>query len=182
MYMNDEDIYKRFLEYHNNEDFRILLERHREGLLLFLMSFVHNMDDAEELMLDAFAEVASARSFLAKSSFKTWLYSIGKHQALMLFRKNRRLVSLDENMSDESRDNTPELEIMNRERNQTLYLAMKKLNDEYRQVLTLLYFEEMSLEEIEKIMGKSRKQIYNLTERGKKALRTELERMGINEF
>ena len=29
-------------------------------------------------------------------------------------------------------------------------------------------------------MGKTRKQVYNLTERGKKALRTELERMGFD--
>ena len=75
--MSDEDVYKRFIEQHNNEDFRILLERHREGLLLFLMSIVHNMDDAEELMLDTFAEAASATSFSGKSSFKTWLYSMG---------------------------------------------------------------------------------------------------------
>lgn len=180
--MSDEDIYKRFLEQRNNEDFRILLERHREGLLLFLMSFVHNIDDAEELMLDTFAEVASATSFFGKSSFKTWLYSVGKHQAFMMLRKNRRIVGFSEEYVSEEVEDTPELEILNRERNQKLFIALKRLSAEYRQVLTLLYFEEMSSNEIEKVMGKSRKQIYNLTERGKKALKTELERMGENEF
>lgn len=180
--MSDEDVYKRFLEQHNNEDFRILLERHREGLLLFLMSIVHNMDDAEELMLDTFAEAASATSFSGKSSFKTWLYSVGKHQAFMMLRKNRRIVSFSEEYVDEPSEDTPELAILNKERNQILFTALQRVNDEYRQVLTLLYFEEMSPDEIEKVMGKSRKQIYNLTERGKKALKTELERMGKNEF
>ena len=72
----------------------------------------------------------------------------------------------------------PEMEILNKERNQQLFQAMRGLNEEYRQVLTLLYFEEMSMEETARVMGKSRKQIYNLSDRGKKALRGELERMG----
>lgn len=180
--MSDEEIYKRFLEKHDNEDFRILLERHRKGLLLFLMGFVHNMDDAEELMLDTFAEAAASTSFLGKSSFKTWLYSIGKHQAMMLIRKNRRMESLYMEYAEATAENTSEIELLNRERDQLLYSALKRLNSEYQQVLTLLYFEEMSREEIEKVMGKSKKQVYNLTERGKRALRTELERMGVNEF
>ena len=78
MHETDELIYSRYLAEHSDDDFRILLERHRESLMLFLMSFVHNMEDAEELMLDAYAEVAAGTSFSGKSSFKTWLFSIGK--------------------------------------------------------------------------------------------------------
>jgi len=47
-------------------------------------------------------------------------------------------------------------------------------------VLYLIYFEEMSTEDASQVMGKTRKQIYNLTERGKKALRAELERTGFD--
>ena len=43
-----------------------------------------------------------------------------------------------------------------------------------------MYFEEMSYEEIERVLGKNRKQIYNLAERGRKALKDELERMGFD--
>ena len=69
---------------------------------------------------------------------------------------------------------------MREERRDQLYLALEKLNDDYRQVLILLYFEDMSREELSAVLGKSRKQIYNLAERGKKALREELERMGFD--
>lgn len=55
------------------------------------------------------------------------------------------------------------------------------LKAEYRQILILLYFEDMSYEEIERIMGKNRKQIYNLAERGRRALREELERKGFDD-
>ena len=74
----------------------------------------------------------------------------------------------------------PEMEILREERNRQLYQALSGLNAEYRQVLILLYFEEMSIEDAERVIGKNRKQIYNLAERGRKALRQELERMGFD--
>ena len=58
---NDEVIYSRFLKERNEEDLRILLIRHKDPLLFFLYGYVHNMKDAEELMIDSFAEVAAGR-------------------------------------------------------------------------------------------------------------------------
>ena len=55
----DELVYSRFLTEGNEQDLKILLLRHRESLTLFLNGYVHNMDDAEEIMLDSFAIIAS---------------------------------------------------------------------------------------------------------------------------
>lgn len=173
----DELIYKRYMKDHDEADLLILLERHRESLVLFLYSIVHNMDDAEELMLDTYAEIAAGGSFSGKSSFKTWLFSIGKHKALMSLRKKTIWYKTEEDIEDELTP-PPELEILNEERNHQLFKALGCLNKEYRQVLILLYFEEMSMEEAARVMGKNRKQIYNLSDRGRKALKGELERMG----
>ena len=91
MNLTDEELYDRFLNRHTQDDFRVLFEKYKEGLLLFLNGFVHNLDDAEELMIDAFAEVAAGRTiFSRRSSFKTWLFSIGKKLALMHLRKAKR--------------------------------------------------------------------------------------------
>ena len=182
MIETDEALYSRFLAEGNGEAFRILLERHKESLILFLNGYVHNLEDAEELMLDAYAEAAAGRSlFSGKSSFKTWLFAIGKKQALMHLRKTRHYSNSQELSADLSTDvPSPELQILQEERDRELYQALAKLKDEYRQVLTLLYFENMSYDELGKVLGKSRKQIYNLAERGRNALRTELERMGFD--
>lgn len=174
----DELIYDRYLAKHNENDLRILLERHRESLVLFLMSFVHNMEDAEELMLDAYAKAAAGARFLRKSSFKTWLFSIGKNLALMYLRKKHPHFSVLEDQADD-KASSPELELLSKERNRQLYQAIETLKEEYQQVLILLYFEEMSPEEVGQVMKKSRKQIYNLTERSKQALKKELERIGL---
>ncbi|MBQ0011515.1 MAG: sigma-70 family RNA polymerase sigma factor [Clostridiales bacterium] len=178
----DEVIYSRYLTEHNESDFRVLLERHKDSLLLFLMSFVHNEDDAEELMLDTYAEVAASSSFRGRSSFKTWLFAIGKKKALMQLRKHKWFFSIEDDQAEiPSSPPSVELDILKEERNRHLYEALNKLNQEYRQVLILLYFEEMSHEEVERVMGKSRKQVYNLAERSRKALKEELERIGYND-
>ena len=174
----DEAIYRRFLAEHNEEDFRVLLERHREGMVLFLYGYVHSMEDAEDLMLDAFAEAAAGAHFSGKSTFRTWLFAIGKKLALRHLRRHR-FVSGYQTLPDETAQQ-PELDILREERSRQLYQALNRLKEEYRQVLILLYFEEMSHDEAALVMGKTRKQIYNLAERGRKALKDQLERMGFD--
>lgn len=180
MSMTDEELYDRFQQRQEEADIRELFERHKEGLILFINGFVHNLDDAEELMIDSFAEVAAGRTFFARRcSFKTWLFSIGKKLALMHLRKTGRVVTVpvDENQPDSGRE-LPELQILSEERNRRLYEALERLNPDYSRVLMLLYFDRMSHEEAAKVMGKNKKQIYHLVERGKKALREIMEKEG----
>ena len=56
--------------------------------------------------------------------------------------------------------------------------AMDRLNNDYRTVLYLVYFEEVDGDGAAKIMGKSKKQLANLLYRAKQALKTELEKEG----
>lgn len=179
---SDEEIYRRYLDESREEDFRILLERHRESLTLFLMGYVQSPEDAEEIMLDAYAEAAAGVGFSGRSSFKTWLFAVGKKMALMRVRKRHFLFASVEDGTELTVETAepPEMEILREERNRQLYQALSGMNAEYRQVLILLYFEEMSIEDAERVIGKNRKQIYNLAERGRKALRQELERMGFD--
>lgn len=176
----DELVYSRFLSERNEEDLKILLLRYRESMTLFLNGYVHNMDDAEEIMLDSFAIIASGTTkytAMGNGSFKTWLFSIGKNQAKMFLRKKKVIfIPLDENIPNSG--NEPESDFLKEERSRQLYTALEHLPPEYRQVLYLLYFEGMKAEEISLVMNKRTKQIYNLAERGKKRLKEVLGRMG----
>ena len=180
MHETDEIIYRRFLLSGREDDLRLLLERHRESLTLFLNGIVHNLDDAEELMLDAFAVAASGTSrFNGKSSFRTWLFAIGRKLAVSHLRRQRFRSGGLENQDDKTVP-APELVLLREERNRHLYAAMTRLNEDYRQILYLLYFEEMSHEEAARVMGKTVRQTYNLAHRGRQALKETLERMGFD--
>ena len=116
------------------------------------------------------------RGIVPRYRFRTWLFSIGKHIALMHLRKLRR--QAPEETLPEDRSPLPENELLRDERKRALYTALEKLLTDYRQVLTLLHIEEMSPAEVAQILNKRVKQVYNMTDRGKRAWKQELLRMG----
>ena len=162
----------------------LLLDRYRESLTLFLYSIVGNLEDAEDLMIDSFAEAAAKQSWSPEgSSFKTWLFSVGKHLAGKHYRwlKRHRIATEPlEDFLEAQEDCSPEFLLLQQEQYRNLYFAMDRLSPDYRQILYLLYFEGMSSEESGIVMHKTPGQIYVLANRARKSLRKELGRMGID--
>ena len=179
----DEIIYSRFLKEQDEALLAELLDRHGQSLVLFLNGMVQNMEDAEELMLDSFAVIASGTvhyTVRKDSTFKTWLFAIARNKAKMLLRKRKFVfTSIDEEVLADK--NLPESEVFDKEERKELYKALSEINKDYRQVLYLTYFEDMKPEEIARVLNKSIKQIYNLTARGREALKTVLLRNGFRE-
>ncbi|MCR5310007.1 MAG: RNA polymerase sigma factor [Lachnospiraceae bacterium] len=178
----DEILYSRFLKERDESLFKELLERHRNSLTLFLNGMVGSMEDAEELMIDAFALIASGTVHYVPRrdcSFKTWLFAIGRNKARMLLRKRKPIFTeLSEDINSES--SLPEPELFEKEDRIGLYKALREINPDYRQVLFLTYFESMKPDEIARILKKNIKQVYNLTTRGREALKAALERNGFD--
>ena len=179
----DEDIYLRYIAKEDDKDLETLLTRHRDGLYIFMLSFVKNEEDAEDLMMDTFAKLAVDKPHFdpdRTGSFKSWLYAIGRNNALMHLRKHKyQAVPLDEEIvSDED---TPESEVLKDDRNKKLYQALRTIKPEYRQALSLMFFEGLTHDEIATSMGMRKKQIYHLVDRGKESLKKALERMGISD-
>ena len=69
--------------------------------------------------------------------------------------------------------------IRTEERNRILHFCMGEMNPDYREVLYLTYFEDMSYAQAAEVTGKTVKQITNMVYRGKESLRRLLEREGI---
>lgn len=167
----DELIYNRYLQ-GDEEALDELLLRHKEGLTFFLLGYVHRMEDAEDLMMDTFAVLLEKKvKFKKQSSFKTWLYGIGRNLARNYLRKNRMVSFEDLEESKISGENEPETLFCAEEERKILYDALKSLKEEYRTALYLAYFEKMDAQQIAVVMKKNIKQIYNLMARGKEQLR-----------
>ena len=178
---SDEAVYRHYLATGSEDDLRVLLERYREGLTLFANGTVRDLDEAEEVMLDTLAVVASGTArFDGRSSFRTWLFSIARKLAVSRVRRFRFLLEPLEDQPDES-SQPLDFQILSEDRNRVLYRALDGLTPDYRQVLYLLFFEDMSVEDAARVMRKSVKQVYNLSYRGKQALRDELTRMGFTD-
>ena len=176
---NGESSYRRFLA-GDDSGMVELVREFKDGLMLYLRSYTDDINAAEDCVQDTFIRLAVKKpKFNGKSTFKTWLYTIGRNIAIDNVRKLRRNsgVSLSDCgiLADEA---NLEQNYLVSEQKINLRHAMCRLKDEYQQVLYLTYFEEFSNEETSKIVGKSKKQIENLLYNARKALRTELEKEG----
>jgi len=84
-----EELYRRFRS--GDEDaFDELDGLYRESLTLYINSFVKDMYEAEELMIDVFARLDEERGYQGKSSFKTYLFAIARNLALRHVKKRGR--------------------------------------------------------------------------------------------
>jgi len=132
-------------------------------------------------MIDAFANLAlDGARFEGRSSVKTYLFTIGKNLAIkhMKMRKKDQHIAF-ETIVDFIPDNRdePEKVFVDTENQKQIHEAMMELKEEYRVVLVLLYFEDMSHVEVGRVMHKNVNQINVLAYRAKAALKKQLESM-----
>ena len=172
-----------YLRYLNGDDTGLteIIRQYKDGLTLYINSYVNNIFTAEDLMEDTFFKLAAKKPrFSGKSSFKTWLYAIARNIALDYIRKNSKIsdTSIDDLSNYIAEESTIEREYLIKEQEILLHRTMRKLKSEYFQVLYLVYFEGFTNEEIAKIMKKNKRQIENLIYRAKNTLKAELEKEG----
>ncbi len=170
--------YRRFLEGDESALTEIVSE-YRLGLQNYINSIVNNFAVAEDLTEETFVKL-----FIKKpknkgtASFKTWLYTIGRNSAIDWMRKNPqgREVSFDEifNIAIEE-EQFLQLYIKDEEK-RAVHDALDSINPDYKNILTLFYFEDFTLEEISKIIKKSKKTTSVLLHRAKKSLKNKLEK------
>ncbi len=175
---NGASSYRRFLA--GDEDGMVeIIRDYKDGLMLYLNRYVQNIHVAEDLTEDTFVKIVVKRPrYSQKSSFKTWLYAIGRNIAIDYLRKsgNSSALSLDEAAVLLADEESVERTYIKGEQNLILHRALKRLAPDYQRVLYLLYFEEMEHSQIATVLHKSNRQISNLVYRAKLSLKTELEK------
>ena len=174
---NGESSYRRFLN-GDERAFSEIIELHKDNLIFFINRYVRNIAVAEELAEDVFAELLiHKRRYNFKTSLKTYIFTIGRNKAVSYVRKCvRHPECAYEYIENESDRRSLEDEFIQKERERELHKALDKLNEDYRTVHHLIFFEEMSYANAAKVMKKNTKQIENLVYRARNTLKKELEK------
>ena len=178
------ECYRRFRENGDESGLVELIREYKDGLIFFLSGIVGDLRAAEELAEDCFVLLGTKKpKDKGRGSFKTWLYAIGRNLALDWLRKQKRTRTVSLEDAPELTDGEAELEraYLREERKIALRRAMGRLKPDCRQVLWLLYFEDMRHKEAAAVMGKTVHGTETLAYRARAALKKELEREGITD-
>lgn len=138
--------------------FAVLVDRYKDMVFTLALKLLKNREEAEEVSQDAFIKVyKSLNKFKGDSKFSTWIYKITYNTSLDRIKKNKKYrndVAIDEFTVNRLKaiDNALDaLEV--RERNETIKACIESLPNDDSFLLTLYYFEELSIDEIAKVMG-----------------------------
>ena len=177
---NGVSSYRRFLD-GDDEGLAEIVGDYKDGLILYLSGYVNNIYIAEELTEDTFFRLITKKpKFSGKSSFKSWLYAIGRNTAIDYIRHNSKLINfpiedMESYLSDEQ---SLEQSYIKEERKIAVHRALRKVALDYRHILWLVYFEGFSNKEAAIALNKNERQIRNLLYRAKQSLKSELDKEG----
>ena len=93
---NGASSYRRFLE-GDESGLENIVKMYGDNLMLFINSFVNNLTLAEDIMEDVFMElIVKKHKFKEESTFKTYLFKIGRNKAFNVLKKNKRCTYIED--------------------------------------------------------------------------------------
>ncbi|MEO1031371.1 MAG: RNA polymerase sigma factor [Bacteroidota bacterium] len=165
-----------------------LLDDFQQKVFSTCISFVPNKEEAEDLAQDVFVEVFnSIHKFKGNSKLSTWIYRITTNKCLEFIRKRNTkkrfafLQSLSggslpiDKTSYFTEMNHPGIILENKEKSETLFLAINSLPEAQKVAFTLHKIDGLSYQEISEITQKSISSVESLMFRAKKNLQKLLE-------
>lgn len=138
MNLNFEDVYKKYYS----------------SLNKYLFSLTKNEELAEELTQETFFKaLKNINKYDEKYKMLTWLCQIGKNTYYSLYKRNKKIESLDESILSE--ENLMINQIIDSETNKELINIVHSLDEPYKNVFTLRTYGELSFKEISDIFNKT---------------------------
>lgn len=176
--MSDDQLYRQYLSGDTASGDQLML-RYADSLTAYLDGFLHNANDAEDLMLDCFAAILVNKPAISEGHFRAYLFKMARYKAnhLWKLRFRHQEFSLDEELPVQG--DSPEDALWQSERSAILQRCLNRIAPQYREALWLFYYMNLSYEQAALVMGCTKKKIDNLLRNGKNRLRLELEKEGI---
>ncbi len=144
-----------------------LLELYKEAVYYMLLKMTRNTVDADDLTIEAFGKAfRNLKDYSPEYAFSTWLFRIATNNCIDFIRKQRmQTMSMDDDGEDgkgyvskeiknmASQSFSPEEEMINEQQKKYIREIVLKLKPNYRQLVEMRYFDEMSYEQISQALN-----------------------------
>lgn len=193
---SDDVLYRLYLK-GDAASYDELMIRYGDRLTFYLHGYLHDVNDAEDLMIEAFARIMAKKPRIGEGAFKAYLFKTARNLALRFQDQKRRMQvfsidSMDSDLADivlatnaaagsspPGKSSPVEEDIGQAERNQVLHLCLDRIEPELKEALWLVYFEGLSYSQAASVMKTSSKKVDHLLQRGKRQMRDELALEGV---
>lgn len=142
--------------------FNLIVRKYQKRIYMLIRKMVLDHDDADDITQEVFIKLyGSLNNFRGDSKFFTYLYKIAVNYSINhLNRKsklNKRNSEFDETNEFHSLENLNDFSEISDEKNRSEILkeAIESLPDQQRAVFIMRYYDNLSYEEISKILEKS---------------------------
>jgi RNA polymerase sigma-70 factor (ECF subfamily) len=132
----------------------LLFDRHNRPLFRYFMHLTGNRAVSEDLVQEVFFRILKYRhTYQADTTFRAWLYQIGRNVCMDHVGKRKGEVAMPENAGDFSSSEVPvDRQFQNKEETALLHRALAALPREKREVLVMSRFLDLKYDEIASIL------------------------------
>jgi RNA polymerase sigma-70 factor, ECF subfamily len=171
--------------------FEVILTRHRKPIFNFILRYVGDRAQAEDLLQEVFLRVIKgADAYQRQAKLTTWLYTIARNLCVDASRrgKHRRAYSLDMPMNEDAgKDGGTLLDVVadkaagterkaiGKELRGRLHAAIGKLSADQREVFLMREFHDLPFKEIAEVVGCPENTVKSRMRYALEKLREELE-------
>ena len=157
------------------EAFDVLYQRYKRAIYTFCLKLTGDRSLAEDATHDAFVKMYQSIATLTDITlFRTWLYAIARNRIYSILRRQRVNGQLDEeSVWDEE---TPSSLLESKEEAAIISECIKVLKPEYKEVLLLREYEQLSYAEIAAVTGDSESSVKSRLLRARRALAEKIKR------
>ena len=133
---------------------KVLYDEYSGALFHFARNYLADPHDASDIVHETMMEVwRNAARFEGRSSIKSWMFTIARNKSIDRNRKGSRLQYTDTIPDYEDEGINPS-EAMEASQDEDLVRScVAKLSDSHRSVIHLVFFQNLSYQEVSKIEG-----------------------------
>lgn len=143
----------------NSNDIEAIIKQYIKPIYNFIFRLSGNAEEANDITQEVFIKVwKNLKKFDPDKNFKTWIFTIARNTVFDWLRKRKNILfSEKEEYFEETIvdiEPLPDEVFVNGELAQELENVLSKIRPDFREIILLHYTEELTFEEISKIVGK----------------------------
>ena len=154
-----QELYRKLVAY---------IVENQEKFYRLAFSYVKNQEDALDVVQSAVCKALEHYGELKnEAALKTWFYRIVLHESIILYNKRKREILTQESEWVEQSYEEKGFEI-----HDDLYARIDRMEEDAQKIIKLRFFEELTLEEIARVLEMNVNTVKAKLYRGLKALKT----------